>query len=61
MKSPLIRVGTDTRTSDYITGHAAATEGRNYGKDPLATAFKLMSLLDLGVTIPKWKPTNKRE
>jgi integrase len=55
MVTMLTSVGTGTRTSQYITGHAPVSEGAKYGKDLLVTALQSMNKVDLGVTIPPWK------
>ena len=49
-------MGAPERMNDYITGHAAPNVGGTYGKIELQTALKYLDKVDLGVTIPKWKP-----
>jgi integrase len=58
LKTLLDDVGASDRVSNYITGHAAPNEGGRYGETLYRTARQYLDLIDLGVTIPKWKPAS---
>jgi integrase len=43
--------------ADYVTGHAPPNVSGTYGKTQFQTALRFLDQVDLGVTIPKWKPS----
>lgn len=47
------------QVADYITGHTPPGVSGTYGKTQFATALRFLDQVDLGVTIPIWKPTGK--
>ncbi|MDI1285882.1 MAG: tyrosine-type recombinase/integrase [Reyranella sp.] len=57
IKTVLADLGAPERVNDYVTGHAPPNVGRTYGKVEFSTALQYLNRVDLGVTIPKWKPS----
>jgi integrase len=58
MKTLLADLHCPDRINDYITGHAAISVSARYGKTEYQTALRFLNQIDLGVHIPRWKPTS---
>jgi len=41
-----------------LTSHAAISVSARYGKTEYQTALRFLNQIDLGVHIPRWKPTS---
>jgi integrase len=57
LKTLLEDLGAPDRTNDYITGHAPPGVAGRYGRTLFKNCLEYLDQIDLGVKIPKWKPS----